>query len=146
MKSVMCWLILLCPSVAFAGVWGQENWGQMYWGSNVATTPTEPPAFSVSVEGQDIVVEITNYLPGTGADGWSVITDYRVSCDGADPVIASSNRITVTDLSEETEYTCSVVAINDVGSSVSSNFTATTEYTAGGLPAWLLYEATRARN
>ena len=81
--------------------------------------PVFPVSVSVSVEGQDIVVDITNYLAGTGDDGCSVIAEYRVAYDGAERVVSANSQISVTDLSEETEYNCSIVAINRKGTSTS---------------------------
>jgi len=140
-------LLLLCPSLALAGVWGQERWGRMYWGDNPATAPVVAPEAVGSADGQDIIIDINNYIAGSGEDGWSVITGYRVTCNGVDPVTGTGNRVTVTNLEEETTYNCTVVAINSFGSSSASSFTVTTEaFTPGGLPIWLLYQATQTNN
>ena len=73
-------LLLFC-SYANAGIYGSENWGEMYWGDNSATAPTEAPsiASAVATENQ-IIITLDNFPVGIGADGWSAITSYTVTC------------------------------------------------------------------
>ena len=53
----------------------------MYWGDNSATAPTEAPsiASAVATENQ-IIITLDNFPVGIGADGWSAITSYTVTC------------------------------------------------------------------
>ena len=72
---------------------------------------------------------------------------YEASCsDGTNTYTATTgSALTVTGLTNDVGYACSVVAINGVGESVA---TVTTEIvpepTAQGLPIWLLYEASQS--
>jgi hypothetical protein len=115
----------------------------MYWGANPASAPVASPTYTTNVDGPDIIVTITNFIAGTGEDGWSAITGYRVTCGDSAPVSSAQSPVTITGLQADTDYTCSVVAENAKGNSPASQFTTTTETTAGGLPIWLLYEATK---
>ena len=135
---------LVCLGIdAHAGTWGQEKWGQMYWGTNATSAPTADPAYTVTIDGDQIIVEFTNYTEGSGEDGWSAITGYVVSCAGVDQATSSSPLVAVTDLDEDTEYNCTVKASNVLGDSPTVTFNATTESLIGGLPIWLLYEASK---
>jgi len=138
---IMVSCILYCQSL-LAGVWGNENWGRMYWGSNTATSPVEAPLFNITVDGTDISLVLTNLL--TGADmGWSVVTHFVVTCGDSDPVTINALNPELTGLEPNTDYTCSIVAWNDEGASTASEFAFTTEETISGLPIWLLYQATQ---
>ena len=78
--TVLC-VGLLYGSVSVAGVYGQENWGQMYWGENAATSPTGLPSIdSLTATDNQITVVVGAFPTGTGADGWSVVTSYTVTC------------------------------------------------------------------
>ena len=135
---------LVCLSInAHAGTWGQEKWGQMYWGSNPTSAPTAEPAYTIKIDGDQIIVEFTNYTEGTGEDGWSAITGYVVSCAGVDQATSSNPSVAVTGLDEDTEYSCTVRASNALGDGPTVTFNATTDSLIGGLPIWLLYEATK---
>ena len=135
--------ILIAAPAVNAGTWGQENWGQMYWGDNPVSAPVAAPTVSVEVDGSDIIASVTGYTEGSGADGWSVITGYSISCSGGGSSQSESAVLSVADLEPDTEYTCSVVASNAQGSSPEAFFTQRTDLTSSGLPIWLLYEASQ---
>ena len=137
--------LAVCSANVVAGKWGEENWGEMYWGSNTTSAPIVAPAFDTQISEDSFVVTINNFIAGTGQDGWSVITNYIVGCEGADPVNATTSSVIVSGLDSDTEYSCTVTATNKFGQSPVASFTARTETTAGGLPIWLLYEATKPR-
>jgi hypothetical protein len=136
---------LIMAPVALAGTWGEENWGQMYWGDNPTSAPIVSPAFDTEVDGDSIIVTINNFIAGSGQDGWSVITGYEVVCSGAEPETSTLSRVIVSGLDEDADYSCTVTAANSFGDSPTALFTTRTETTAGGLPIWLLYEATKPR-
>ena len=109
-------LLLIC-SHANAGVYGSENWGEMYWGDNPASAPTEAPSIvsAVATENQ-ITITLDNFPVGTGADGWSLVTSYTVTC-GETSVSTAESSITITGLDSDTSYSCSVTATNAQGDS-----------------------------
>ena len=109
-------LMLVCSS-ANAGIYGSENWGEMYWGDNPATAPTEAPSIvsAVAIEDQ-ITITLDNFPVGTGADGWSAVTSYTVTC-GETSVTTSETAVTITGLDSDTNYSCSVTASNAQGES-----------------------------
>ena len=124
-----------------AGTWGSGNWGQMYWGSNPETEPTAAPTVTARGDGTDITFTLTNLLTGQEV-GWSAVTEFIVTCGDLAPVTVSASNPILTDLDAGTEYTCTIVAVNAQGQSPEGTFTATTE-SMGGLPIWLLYQATQ---
>lgn len=113
---VLLSMLLVCCS-ANAGIYGSENWGEMYWGYNPATAPTAAPtiASAVATESQ-IIITLDNFPVGTGADGWSAVTSYTVSC-GETSVSTADSSIRITGLDSETSYSCSVTANNAQGDS-----------------------------
>jgi hypothetical protein len=128
-----------------SGTWDQENWDEMYWDGGPVSKPSTAPQTNVTVEGTDFVVTILNFTEGSGEDGWSAILGYDVTCvdsRGAAKTYKGSP-FYISDLDEETEYTCNVSAYNSQGYGPSSQFVATTEFMPGGLPIWLLYEASK---
>ena len=81
-------------------------------------------------------------------DGGSAVTGYTATCtDGTNSFTGTStdSPITVSGLTNETAYTCTVTATNAIGTSGSSDATATItpEESAAGLPIWLLYQASQ---
>ena len=81
-------------------------------------------------------------------DGGELITGYRADCtDGTNTISATSktNRIIVTGLLSDVAYQCTVSAINANGESDPSFKTdpIIPEAIGGGLPIWLLYQATQ---
>lgn len=142
-------LLLGLANYAQAGTWGAGNWGQMYWGSNPESAPTVAPSVNAQGDGTDITFYLTNLLTGQEV-GWSAITHFEVTCGNLPTVIVSADNPRLTDLDPGTEYTCSIVAVNEysdgtdnfTGRSPAGAFTATTD-SLGGLPIWLLYQATQ---
>lgn len=138
--------VALCSSAPpQAGEWGSGKWGRMYWGANPESGPTVAPIVAAESDGTDIALTITNLLTGEEV-GWSAITRFEVACAGLDAVSISPANPRLSNLEPDTEYTCSIVAINEVNGveqrSPSSSFTASTD-SQGGLPVWLIYQATQ---
>ena len=91
MRSYFLMTVLLVCSYANAGIYGSENWGEMYWGDNPATAPTETPSIVSAVATEDqITITLNNFPVGTGADGWSVVTFYTVTCGEASVTTSST--------------------------------------------------------
>ena len=134
-------LALTASSLVQAGTWGTGKWGQMYWGSNPETAPTVAPTVNAQGDGTDITFTLTNLLTGQQV-GWSAVTQFEVTCGDLAPVLVSASDPRVTGLEPDMDYTCSIVAVNDEGRSPPGTFTATTD-SLGGLPVWLLYQATQ---
>ena len=114
-----------------------------YYKAVFDNTPSAPTI--TKVEGYDgkIVVSFT-----PGATGGLAVTGYTATCtDGQNTLQGTSTAspITVDGVSNDVPYTCSVVATNGDGSSTSSGPSAPVilEELTGGLPIWLLYEASK---
>lgn len=145
MPQLLLSLALTVAPLAHAGTWGTGKWGQMYWGTNSETAPIVAPAVIAQGDGTDITFTLTNLLTGQQL-GWSAITQFEVTCGNQAPVLISTDNPRLTNLDPGTEYTCSIVALNEqngqIGRSPAGTFTATTD-SLGGLPVWLLYQATQ---
>ena len=110
-------LLLMTPYVATAGTYGDENWGEMYWGNNPVTAPTIAPTIASAVATEDqITITLDDFPLGTGADGWSAVTSFTVTCGDASTE-AIDNEVTITGLDSDTNYACSVTANNARGES-----------------------------
>ncbi len=150
--------LFLLPAAAIAGHWangagkcldsaGQATsckWGQMYWGQgHTYSVPTAAPQMDTEVDGTDVSASLTN-LSDLGDDGWSTITQFIINCGDQDVVVTvkqlASGDAVITDLEASTDYTCSVVAVNDLGESDVGQLKFTTD-AIGGVPIWLLYQA-----
>lgn len=142
-------LLLGIANYAHAGTWGTGKWGQMYWGSNPESAPTVAPSVNAQADGTDITFYLTNLLTGQEV-GWSAITHFEVTCGNLPTVVVSADNPRLANLDPGTEYTCSIVAVNEysngtdiyAGRSPAGTFTTTTD-SLGGLPIWLLYQATQ---
>ena len=134
-------LALTVSPFALAGKWGTGKWGQMYWGSNPETVPTVAPTVNAQGDGTDITFTLTNLLNGQQV-GWSAVTEFIVTCGDLAPVTVPASNPILTNLEPGTDYTCTIVAVNAQGQSPEGTFTATTD-SMGGLPIWLLYQATQ---
>jgi len=93
--------------------------------------------------------EIYLYV-ASSSNGGSAITGYTATCtDGTTTNIytgtSTSSPITVSGLTNDVAYTCTVTATNSVGTSSASAATdpIAPEETSTGLPIWLLYQATQ---
>lgn len=126
MDLILQWSVSVIRSVLFllwflacnanAGIYGDEKWGEMYWGDNPATAPMSAPTITSAVASEDqITVTLNDFPTGTGADGWSAVTSFTVTC-GERSTEVSGNEVTITGLDEDTAYSCTVTANNAVGS------------------------------
>lgn len=137
-KSATFFLFLCLSSASNAGIYGAENWGEIYWGDNAVTTPTAAPTIASAVATEDqITITLDNFPIGTGADGWSAVTSYVVTC-GATTIETSQSAVTITGLEGNTDYSCSVRAVNAQGNSPASVQVVTTDSALGGLDIILL--------
>lgn len=146
MLVLSAWALLTLPHVAEAGVWNQGKWGQMYWGFNAETAPVVAPVVDAQADGTDIRFALLNLLSGA-ENGWSSIVSFEVTCDGLATVTISAKQPVLANLQPETQYNCTIVAINELngayGRSPPGNFSVTTEevYEHRPLPIWMLYQA-----
>lgn len=135
-------LLLIC-SHANAGVYGSENWGEMYWGDNPATAPSQAPTIASAVATEDqITITLDDFPVGTGADGWSAVTSFIVTC-GATTVETSKSAVTITGLEGDTDYSCSVTASNAQGDSPALVQVVTTDPHLKGLNIMLICSVTK---
>ena len=108
-----------------------------------ATPPSTPIIAATDFGDGEIVLAVS-----VGDDGGTDITGYEATCtDGTNTFTgtSTSSPITVSGLTNDVAYTCTVTATNSVGTSTASAATdpITPEETATGLPIWLLYQATQ---
>lgn len=115
--------------------------------TSLAGTPIDPVEPSVPI--------INRYDYGDGEiylhvsisnDGGADISEYEATCtDGTKTFTgtSTSSPITVSGLTNEVDYTCTVTATNSAGTSSASAATdpITPEEVSKGLPIWLLYQA-----
>ena len=104
-------------------------------------------------EGEPFFAEIMEAEAGLGEilltvsaeQGSAAITSYDATCadtDGNETDASSTGTsITVADLENGEDYTCTVTATNSIGTSVASDPSETLTPTSSGVPVWLLYEA-----
>jgi len=131
-------LILIFSGHAHAGIYGSENWGEMYWGDNSATAPTQAPTIASAVATEDqITITLDGFPVGTGADGWSAVTSFIVTC-GATTVETSESAVIITGLESDTAYSCSVTASNAKGNSPELIQVVTTDSALNGLNIMLI--------
>lgn len=137
-RNTLVFLMLVISPCALAGVYGSENWGEMYWGDNPVSTPNAAPTISSVVARTDqITITLDNFPQGTGADGWSAITSYIVTC-GETTVETSDTAVTITGLDSDTEYSCSVSASNAAGDSPATVQVVMTDPELQGLNLFLI--------
>lgn len=104
-------------------------------------------------EGEPFFAEITEAEAGldeilltvSAEQGSAAITSYDATCEDTDgnetDASSTGTSITVSGLQVGEDYTCTVTATNPVGTSVASDPSETLTPTSGGLPVWLLHEA-----
>ena len=105
--------------------------------------PTAPSIVGTDYEEGAIILTVS-----VGDDGGDAIRNYQASCVGGGETRTSSSStsvIRVEGLRDDTAYVCTVTATNGEGVSDSSqpSEAIVPEALPGGLPIWLLYEATR---
>lgn len=149
--------ILSTPNVTSGGVpigvpVGQSNQAfsaqavgnvMAYYKAVFNNAPAAPTVTKVEGEDGKIFVSFT-----PGATGGLAVTAYTATCtDGQNTFqgAGTSSPIAVDGVPNDVAYTCTVIATNPDGVSASSGPSApvTPEESAGGLPIWLLYEATK---
>ena len=103
----------------------------------VASPPGAPTITSIEPDDTGLLVR---FAPGS--DGGSPITGYTVTCDGFSQA-GDNSPITLLGLTNDQEYSCTVVAMNAIGISAASSPASGTpqEMIPSGLPVWLLYKA-----
>ena len=107
------------------------------------TAPGAPTITSADYGDGKIILTVS-----VSDNGGKEITGYEATCtDGTNTYTgtSTSSPITVSGLTNDVAYTCTVKATNSVGTSSASAMTdpITPEATATGLPIWLLYQATQ---
>ena len=108
-------VLTIACSNANAGVYGAESWGEMYWGTNPATAPIAAPTILTAVATEEqITIRLADFPLGTGADGWSAVTSYIITC-GETSVTTAETSVTITGLDSDTSYACTVTASNALG-------------------------------
>lgn len=131
-------LLVAVSTPAFAGTYGAEKWGEMYWGDNPVTAPTAAPTIASAVATEDqITITLADFPVGTGADGWSAVTSFIVTC-GATRVETSESAVTISGLEGDTDYSCSVTASNAQGESPALVQVVTTDIALKGLNILLI--------
>ena len=105
--------------------------------------PSVPTITSTDYEDGKIILTVS-----VTDNGGTDITRYEASCtDGTNTFTgtSTSSPITVSGLTNDVAYTCTVTATNPVGTSTASAATdpITPEEASTGLPIWLLYQATQ---
>ena len=104
-------------------------------------SPTAPAVVSTDFEDGKIILTVS-----VSDNGGTEITGYDATCtDGTNTYTgtSTSSPITVSGLTNDVAYTCTVTATNSVGTSSASAATAPItpeEQVGGGLPIWLLYQ------
>jgi len=111
--------------------------------TRILEPPEAPEVISSDSQDGSIVLWVS-----VSDNGGTDITEYEATCtDGTSTFTgtSTSSPITVSGLTNEVAYTCTVTATNSVGTSSASAATApiTPEETSTGLPIWLLYQATQ---
>ena len=137
-RSVLVIFLALFSWPTLAGIYGSENWGEMYWGDNPTTAPISAPTIASAVATEDqITITLDDFPVGTGADGWSAVTSFIVTC-GATTVETSESAVTITGLDGATDYSCSVTASNALGDSPALVQVVTTDSALDGLNIMLI--------
>ena len=114
-------------------------WAEGVWASVPLKVPAVPTITSTDYEDSTIILTVS-----VSDNGGTDITGYEATCtDGttAHTGTSSSSPITVSGLTSDVAYTCTVTASNSVGTSSASAATdpITPEDSISGLPIWLLY-------
>ena len=127
----LIWIVLSAACGHSASVlgatYGLQNWGEMYWGDNEVSAPiSAPEILSSDVGTYSLSIVVQDFRTGTGDDGWSLITGFKLQC--ADQSVTSqSNALELDGLLTNTTYECFVLAINKFGEGPKNSFSITTE-------------------
>lgn len=115
------------------------------YSATVPTAPAQPTIASTDYDDGAILLYVT-----VGDNGGSAIASYDATCTDGDQVFTGSSAtspVTVSGLANGAAYVCSVTVTNVMGTSPVSLATAsiTPEATEdlGGVPIWLLYQASQ---
>ena len=106
-------------------------------------SPAAPEVISTDYENGKIILAVS-----VSNNGGAEITSYNATCtDGTNTYTgtSASSPITVSGLTNDVAYTCTVTATNSVGTSPPSAATAPIipEESTDSLPIWLLYKASQ---
>ena len=119
--------VTLTVAPAHGTSFGEHRWGQMYWGTNEVSAPTTAPIIVSSEVGTySVAVTVQDFPTGTGDDGWSVVTAFKLQC-ADQSVTGQSNTLELDGLVTNTTYECFVLAINALGEGPKNSFSVTTE-------------------
>ena len=126
-------MMFVASADCLAGVYGAESWGEMYWGNNPTSAPVAPPTIASAVATEDqITIMLDDFPVGTGADGWSAVTSYTVTC-GTTTVETSESSVIISGLDGDTDYSCVITASNAQGVSPTLIEVVTTDPVLKGL-------------
>lgn len=129
-KQFRAFLVALLVVVSHSAVgakYGNENWGQMYWGINNVSAPLASPSIlSTDIGTYSVTLVVEDFPAGTGEDGWSVVTAFKLQCANQS-VTGQSSTLELDGLVTNTTYECFVLAINAFGEGPKNSFSITTE-------------------
>lgn len=130
--AVLVWLLTLSGQ-AVAGLWGSQNWGELYWGDDEVSAPVVSPSLiSISAQGQQLVLSLTSLQ--AGEDGWSTITAYVADCDNGLVVRARGPRLQLPSAVQDPPLQCQLYAENAFGQSAPLSVTLDAETLAAFEP------------
>lgn len=148
MANVRNLLLALCiawVTPAYAGTYGAENWGEMYWGDNPVSAPTASPTIVSAVATEEsITITLDGIVQGTGEDGWSAVTSYVVTC-GSESAESNDGVVVISGLESDTKYSCSISGVNAVGEGPATLQVVTTDAALQGLNIILICAAVDCR-
>ena len=132
LKLFLSWIysvaisLIIAPAVQASSL-GFQKWGEMYWGDNTVSAPiTAPTILSSDIGTYSVALTLQDFPTGTGDDGWSVVTAFKLQC-ADQSVTGQSNTLELDGLVTNTSYECFVLAINAFGEGPKNNFSITTE-------------------
>ena len=132
-----------CDSVATSAAGNSPKSNVVEFKTRTPSKPSQPIITATDYGDEELYLKIS-----VNDDGGQPVTRYDAICTGGGRTYTGSSTNssnTVSGLTNETPYTCTVTATNSVGTSSSStaSLPITPEWTQTGLPIWLLYEASK---